>query len=306
MQFRSAEALQKQKRLAEAEARFLKVAEEFPDDAWADDAMLRAAQSALERGDFTTARRLARTFSARFRQSELRIEARLLEARALSASGQAADAVAIFESLVAPSAGSQEAGGSPKAGAANAGSKKAEARALPTALAQSARYDLALAYRALGRSADAEAILAKLANEKAGPITADAQFLVGQSHLDAGRYAEAVAPLQAYLAANPRGDVAEFAIAHLVMVRLGLGQTDAAWKMLARLAEKFPDGKSLAPARLRVAEAARGSPGRPRGGAVQAGGRRYKSGAGRAFVIHGQTGRRDRSGALGTSVPRIG
>ena len=34
-------------RSAEAEARFLKVAEAFPDDAWADDAMLRAAQSAL-------------------------------------------------------------------------------------------------------------------------------------------------------------------------------------------------------------------------------------------------------------------
>ncbi len=240
LQFRSAEALQKQKRLAEAEARFLKVAEEFPDDAWADDAMLRAAHSALERGDFTTARRLARTFSARFRQSELRTEARLLEARALSASGQPADAVAIFESLVAPSAGD----------------KKATTPALPPALAQAARYDLALAYRALGRSAEADTVLAKLASEKSGPITADAQFLVGQSHLDAGRYAEAVAPLEAYLAANPRGDVAEFAIAHLVMARLALGQTDAAWKMLARLAEKFPDGKSLAPARLRVAEAA--------------------------------------------------
>ena len=45
-------------------------------------------------------------------------------------------------------------------------------------------------------------------------------------------------------------------MAHLVMARLGLGQTDAAWKMLARLAKEFPESKSLPPARLRVAEAA--------------------------------------------------
>ena len=51
LEFRLAEALRKLNRPAEAEARFLKVAEGFPDDAWADDAMLRAAQSALERGD---------------------------------------------------------------------------------------------------------------------------------------------------------------------------------------------------------------------------------------------------------------
>ena len=53
-----------------------------------------------------------------------------------------------------------------------------------------------------------------------------------------------------------RGDVAEFAMAHLVMARLGMGQPDAAWKMLARLAREFPESKSLPPARLRVAEAA--------------------------------------------------
>jgi cellulose synthase operon protein C len=256
LQFRAAEALQKQKRLAEAEARFLKVADEFPDDAWADDAMLRAAQSALDRGDFATARRLAGVFSARFRQSALRNEVRLVEARAASLSGQTADAVSILEALVGPNSGSAPGAGSAKAGAGNAGEKKAAAPALPPALAQAARYDLALGYRALGRSAEADVILAKLAKEQAGPITADAQFLVGQSHLDVGRYAEAVVPLEGYLAAEPRGDVAEFAMAHLVTARLGLGQLDAAWKMLARLAGEFPGGKGLPPARLRVGEAA--------------------------------------------------
>ena len=67
--FRSAEALQKQNRLAEAETRFLKVADGFPDDAWADDALIRAAQSALDRGDFATAGRLAGRFPAKFGRS---------------------------------------------------------------------------------------------------------------------------------------------------------------------------------------------------------------------------------------------
>ena len=79
--FRTAEALQKQKKLAEAEARFLKVAEAFPEDAWADDALQRAAQTALERGDFAAARRVAGTFSARYGQSGLKNEVRVIEAR---------------------------------------------------------------------------------------------------------------------------------------------------------------------------------------------------------------------------------
>ncbi len=258
LEYRLAEALRKLNRLKEAEARFLKVAEGFPGDAWADDALVGAAQSALERGDSATARRLAGTFAARFPQSSLRAEMRLVEARAASQLGQPKDAVAILESLVGSTAGSPEASALPEEGKPDGGGKKAAApaAALPPALAAAAQYDLALAYRALGRGAEADAILAKLAKAQAGPITADAQFLVGQSQLDAGRYAEAVAPLEGYLAANPRGDVAEFAMAHLVMARLALGQSDAAWKMLARLAQEFPESKSLAPARLRVAEAA--------------------------------------------------
>ena len=122
--------------------------------------------------------------------------------------------------------------------ARKSGDSKATAPALPADLVAAARYDLALAYRAIGRSAQADAILSDLAKAPAGPITADAQFLVGQSHVDAGRYAEAVGPLEGYLSANPRGDVAEFAMAHLVMAQLGLGKTDAAWKVLDRLAPR--------------------------------------------------------------------
>jgi TolA-binding protein len=118
------------------------------------------------------------------------------------------------------------------------------------------RYELALAYRSLGRPADADAILVQLAAEPKGPVAADAQFLVGQAHLDAGRYPQAITVLERYLAANPDGEVADFALAHLAVARLGSGQLDLAWKALDDLARKFPQSKALATTRLRLAEAA--------------------------------------------------
>ena len=87
-------------------------------------------------------------------------------------------------------------------------------------------------------------------------MTGNARFLIGQSHLAAGRYREAIPPLEAYLPTNPRGDVADIALAHLVAARLGLTEIDQAWKTMATFAERFPNSKALAPTRLRIAEAA--------------------------------------------------
>ena len=238
MHFRAAEVLQKQNRLEEAQARFERVVEANPNDPWADDAQRRAAQAALDRSDLAGARRLAGSFGATFPQSPLAPEVGLIEARAAAKQGKHDEAVAMLRLLVDPPADS---------------SKKPE---LAAALNQAARYELALSYRALGQSAPADHILSGLAKEGTGPVTADAQFLIGQSHLTAGRYAEAIHPLEAYLAANPHGDVADVALAHLVAARLGVGQVDLAWKTLAALAERFPLSRSLAPTRLRLGETA--------------------------------------------------
>ncbi len=123
-------------------------------------------------------------------------------------------------------------------------------------MALDARYELALAYRALGRTAEADAILSRLAESAKSPIAADAQFLLGQDHVEAGRYAEAVGPLEKYLSSNPRGDVAEFALAHLAVAQLGSGRAAEAWKTLAVLVERYPRSEALPRARLRLAEAA--------------------------------------------------
>jgi len=50
--------------------------------------------------------------------------------------------------------------------------------------------------------------------------------MVGQAHIEAKRYAEAVPPLEKYLAAKPNGDVADTALAHLVHAKLAQGAPD--------------------------------------------------------------------------------
>ena len=240
MHFRAAEVLQKQNRLVEAQARFERVVDSNRNDPWADDAQRRAAQVALDREDWAGARRLASSFGAKFPQSALKPEVRLIEARAAAQEGKHDEAVAMLKLLVDPPADPS----------------RKPAQALAPALDQAARFELALSYRALGQSDLADPILAGLAKEANGPVTADAQFLIGQSHLTAGRFAEAIPPLEAYLATNPKGDVADFALAHLAVASLGLGQLDIAWKTMATLAERFPRSRSLAPTRLRLGEAA--------------------------------------------------
>ncbi len=241
--FRSAEALRELHRPDEAEARFLQVAETAPDDPWADDALDRAAASALGRKDAAAARRIAARLAARYPSSPLKGDARLIEARAAAMAGEPKAAVEILERLLGMAGAGAAAG-------------EAEKSSLSPAAARDARYELALAYRAVGRPADAEKLLAGLAAEPAGPLAADAQFLLGQSHLEAGRFAEAIPPLEHYLAAQPRGEVAEFALADLVAARVGVKRLDEAARALETLARQFPRGKALPGARLRYAEAA--------------------------------------------------
>jgi TolA-binding protein len=240
LEFRAAEALRQQNRLSEAEARFLRAIEAEPGASWADDAMRRAALTALERRDARAARRLAGQFSLRFPRSPLRGEVGLIEARAAVMAGETKAAADILEALLDP--GHQSKGG--------------PTNSLDPALAERAQYELALAYRALGRTADADGVLAHLSETTGGAVAASAQFLLGQSHVEAGRFAEAVAPLEKYLAKNPQGDVAEFALADLAVAQLGAGRMDDSWKTLANLAARFPQSKALPPARLRLAEAA--------------------------------------------------
>ncbi len=229
--FRSAEAALKMGKPDEARARFLRAAEADPKDPWADDALARAARLALDERDPDEAAKLADTFLERFPNSPLKADARLVAARASLAKGNPKEAVTTLNAALADDKPSP-------------------------ATAEALRYYLSLAYRADGQSGKTSEILDSLAKTAAAPIAADAQFMVGQGHVEAKNYAEAVPALEKYLANKPDGEVADYALAYLVQSHLVLNEPDAAQKALDRLAEKFPKSKSLAPSRVRVAEAA--------------------------------------------------
>jgi TolA-binding protein len=241
--FRSAEAIQKQGGSAEAKARFLDLAETHPEDPWADDAVARAAGLALEAKDHVEALRLARAFPKRFPDSSLAAEVQLVEARALMAGGHSQEALGLLERLV----------GTGREGGPTDNVRKGS---LAGAAVAAARYDLALAYRACGQAAKADALLASLASDAKNPVSADARFLVGQNLVDQGRFAEAVDPLKQYLASSPQAKVADYAMAHLAVAQLGIGRFEDAWQTVIALAERFPRSAALPPTRLRLAETA--------------------------------------------------
>jgi TolA-binding protein len=231
--FRSAEAELKLGRIADARARFLKAAEADPGDPWADDAWLRAARLALDDRDYEAARRLADGFASRFPKSPLRADAHLIGGRAALAGGRAKESIAILTAALA------------------------EDKPGPDT-AQALSYYLGQAYRADGQSAKGAEVFDTLARTPAAPVAADAQYMIGQGHIEARRFAEAVPAFTKYLDGKPDGEVADYALAHLAQAHLELGQPDAADEALARLADRFPKSKALSPTRLRLAEAALG------------------------------------------------
>lgn len=231
--FRSAEALQALDRPAEARPRFLKVADEFPRDAWADRALLAASRLALEAKAFAEARRLAAQLPARYPGSPLRPNARLIEARALRGAGREADAIPLLAALL-------------------------DDVDVPPEIARAARYDLSLAYKATGRPEKAAETLAALADAPAdaSAVGAPARYALGQARFEAGQLAEAVEPFEQYLAEEQDGPLAAHALAYLADVHHRLGDEDASRAALDRLVRDFPDSEDLLRLRVRLGEAA--------------------------------------------------
>jgi TolA-binding protein len=233
LRFHAAEAAQALGKADDARSRFLKASEAGSDDSLADDALLRAAAIALEAGKLDDASALAGSLTVKFPKTDRAADSHLIEARVALARPKP-DAKTAIQLLT----------------------QALEAEKPNPATAQALRYYLALAYRADGQSDKASAILDTLAKTPSAPGATDAQFMLGQGHIESGRFAEAIPALEKYLATKPKGEVADFALAHIAHAQLETGQADAARKTLVELTVKFPQSKALAVSRLRVAEAA--------------------------------------------------
>ena len=228
LRYRAVEATAKLGEAQKARADFAKFADDYPKDPWADDALLRAAALALDAKDAEAARALAARLLASYPASPQRADARLLEARALLAADRPKEAIA---------------------------SLKRVDRERPSAeTSQAALYQLSLAYRADGQADMLAETLRAMSRGPASPMAANAQFLAGQAAAEAGRWAEAVEPLEAYLKAQPKGDVADAALAYLARAQAQLDHPDRSVAALDRLAADFPDSPRLPAARAQLAE----------------------------------------------------
>jgi cellulose synthase operon protein C len=230
LRYHAAEALLAMGKPNEARSRFLKLAADDPKAPSADDAQLRAIAMTLDAKDAVTARKLAAPFASRFRESPLRADARLLDARAALALGQPKDAIQVLEASLN------------------------EDKPAPNVV-QATYYYLGLAYQKDGQPAKASEVLAKLARTPT-PVAADAQYLIGQTEFDAGRFEQAIPALEAYFHDKPKGEVADHALARIAQAQSELNRPDDADATLARLADGFPKSPTLPATRIRLAEAA--------------------------------------------------
>ena len=219
LRLRLAEADRHDGKLDSARSRYLQIVTDDPNDPSAPVALVRAAGLALEAGDIAAAKSLSASFPTRFPASPLRSDARLIEARVALAEKRPKDAIALLEPV--------------------------RGEAIPP----STRYVLAVAYRDSGQPEKANAMLEGLSRSNSGAASTDAQFLLGQARFDEGKYAEAIAPLSAFLADKPRDKVAADALAYLAVGRWRLGLEDEAKADLDRLERDQPGAKPLAWAR---------------------------------------------------------
>lgn len=229
LHFRSAEALARLGQAVPARDRYARMAEDYPQDEWADDALLRAATLSLDADDPARAEALARQLIEGHPASPLRAGARVIEARAALASGRADDAAKLLNDALT----------------------KLDPDA---ATAQTARYYLGLAYKDAGRTEEAGEVLEALAAAPDAPLATDALYLVGQEHFDAGRYREAAESLEKYLSDRPDAAAADHALARLALSRSELDEADAARRALAQLEERFPKSELARMTRVRLGE----------------------------------------------------
>ena len=193
-------------------------------------AMRGKVQAALQTKDYAAIDRLAADFEKRFPKSRIGGSVRLLSARSLVERKQFDRAATLLESLLAADRGDKPD--------------------------LESRYLLAVAYEGLNRNAEALAALLPVVDGADGPLKAEAQLAQGSLLLAMKKYAEAIPPLEAFLAGKPAADAEAKALGELAICSARAGKLDRAKKLYAELIEKHPQNPLVAPTTERLAEAA--------------------------------------------------
>jgi len=238
LRFHAGDALVQAGKLSEANAQFDLALQRWPDGDYADDCWLGKLHAALAADDHTAVDRLAAEFARRFPASPLKGAVERTVARSLLARKQPERALAILEPLVA----------SPPPPAGSPTSTAAHDAAME-------RYLLGVAYVGVERYEDALKMLEPALAESQGELKSDAQRAQATALVALKRYAEASSAIEAYLAANPQGDGAAWALAELAICQARSKQLDRSKQTYARLASEHPGDKLIPPTAATLAEA---------------------------------------------------
>ncbi len=219
------------------------------DEGIVEQAIEGKVRAALQTKDYDAIDREAAEFEKRFPRSPLRSDVRRMLARSLIERKEWSRAVALLEGLIgeAPAKGAVPFSLTRKLGQSPGGVRQQDLES---------RYLLALGYEGLARFEDALGALQTVVDEGKGQLRADAQLNSGTLLMALKRPAEAVVPLEAFLAAKPQGDVEAKALAALAICHARAKQIDKAKRRYAELLEKYPRHALIAPTTERLADAA--------------------------------------------------
>lgn len=247
LHFHAGDALVQAGRLKDAEAQFDLVLKHWADGEYADDSKLGKLHAALAADDHAAVDRLGAEFVEQFPQSPLRPGVDRTLARSMLARKQPDRALEILERLVA----------SDPALSPSTSAKTAEASARATARdAETHRYLLALAYLGVERYEEALKVLAPLLALPAGELKSDAERAQATALIALQKHAEAIAPLESYLVANPKGELAAWGQAELAICLARTKQIDRAKQVFAQFTSQHPGDMLIPPTTAALAEAA--------------------------------------------------
>lgn len=205
---------------------------------WADDALLGKLQAALAQDEHAVVDAQAAEFLKRFTESPLGDDVKRLRARSLLERKQFSAAEALLKPLVDAADDDPGAGGTPS---------EADLEE---------RYLLALAYAGLDRH---DAVLPRLVpvlESASGRLKTDAQLAAASSMVALKRYGEAIAPLEAALAASPDAEDQLKAEAQLAICYAREKRIDDAKKIFAEFEKDHADHALFAPTVEQLADAA--------------------------------------------------
>lgn len=268
IRFHAGDALLRAGKSDAALAQFDQVAATAPaDDPWIDDALRGKVQAALLMKDHAALDRYVEEFTAKSPKSDLAADVQRFRAQSLLERKQYQLAADLLQPLVkstGPVNRDSDRGHPATNEPVNRDSARGQQSIGKTVIRDSARgqqsteehYLLALAYEGLNRYDDALSTLAPVLESSDLRLRSDAQLAQASMLLAGRRFAEAVAPLESFLASRPKGDAAAKGLGQLAICYARTGQIDRAKKLYVQMIADYPQHELLAPTTEQLAEAA--------------------------------------------------